>query len=371
MQRFLTRAGGALVLALVLALAACAPRLDFVGIDNPEVPVASVAEATQHEVFIMTTREDSDVVGALFSSLRADELGFAKVEVSVPPIHQVGEVEYPRSLPPDPRKHFAIVEPTVFQTDGAFLSALNAELRQRPANKREVLFFVHGYNMSTSDAILQVGQFVEDSGFNGVPILFTWASAAQVSRYVYDLNSALVARPLLLDAADVVNKSIATDFYLFAHSMGSFLTMETIVSADQSGRYNQTGRLQGIVLASPDIDFDLFRTQLAQTNLQHERFFVLVSQDDGALRASRLLAGGVDRLGNADVDEIGALGITAIDLSEIDDSRTGSHSKFAGSPEIVRLIGNGLNQAGDFGSRPQSVLDEVLGDLPIRVVTGN
>lgn len=357
-------------LCVLVCLAGCAPRLDFVGIDNPEVPAASVAGATQHDVYIITTREDSDVVGALFSELRADELGFASVAVSVPPTHEVGNVEYPRSLPPDPRTDFAIIDPVVYQTDDAFVSKLNAELRQHPASKRELLFFVHGYNMSTSDAILQVGQFVEDSGFNGVPVLFTWASAAQVSRYVYDLNSALVARPQLLQAADVINRSIASDFFIFAHSMGTFLTMEAIVVAEQAGRYDRTNRLKGVVLASPDIDVDLFQSQLDQIDIEDERFFVLISQDDAALRASRIIAGGVDRVGNADAEEIGALGVTAIDLSEIDDSRTGSHSKFTGSPEIVRLIGNGLNAAGDFGARPRTVLDEVLGDLPIRVVGG-
>ncbi|MEO1530462.1 MAG: alpha/beta hydrolase [Planctomycetota bacterium] len=369
MNRFFSNTG--FFVAVVLCLVACSPRLQLVGIDNPEVPVASVAEATKHSVFIITTREDSDVVGALFSELRADELGFASVEVSVPPTHEIGNIEHPKSLPPDPRTEFAIVDPTVYGAEAAFVSALNSELRSLPPHKREVLFFVHGYNTSTSDAILLLGQFVEDSGFQGVPILFTWASAAKVTRYVYDLNSALAARPMLLKAADVVSKSIADDFFVFAHSMGTFLTMEAIVSASQSGRFNRSGRLQGVVLASPDIDVDVFRSQLAQVDLRGERFFVLLSEDDAALRASRIVAGGVDRVGNASAEVIGSLGVTAIDLSEVSDSQSGSHSKFTGSPEIVQLIGNGLNRAGNLVTRPQTILDEVLGELPVSVVFGN
>ena len=355
-------------LLLLVILASCAPRLNLVGIDNPEVPTLSVVEATRHKVFIATTREDTEVVGALFSELRSDELGLASVEVSVPPTHEIGELEVPRYPPPDPRTDFAIIQPTIYENDGAFLASLNRELGKRKSSEREVLFFVHGYNMTTSDAILQVGQFVEDSNFKGVPVLFTWASAASLSRYVYDLNSALIARPLLIDAADILTRSNATRFHIFAHSMGSFLTMEALVDIAQTRRFNSTGRLQSIVFASPDIDLDLFESQISEFDTSFDRFFILLSQDDYALRAARRIAGGVQRVGSSDAETLSALGVNAIDLSQISDSRTGSHSKFTGSPEVVQLIGEGLNNAPAYGSRRPTVLDQVLGDLPINIV---
>lgn len=356
--------------AAALALVACTPAPEFVGIDNPAVPVRSVAEASRHKIFIATTREDTEVVGALFSELRADELGFASVEVSIPPTHEVGALERPKSLPPDPRTEFAIIDPTIYPSEAGFVSSLNTALRDRTAANRGILFFVHGYNQTTSEAIMQVAQFAEDSGFKGVPVLFTWASAGQTSRYVYDLNSALVARPLMIDAAEIVSRSIATDYHVFAHSMGGFLTMEAIVYAAQKQQFNRTGRLRNVVLASPDIDIDLFRSQMGEIGSTFDRFFILLSREDYALRASRLIAGGVPRVGAADAEELATLGVNAIDLSEIDDSRTGSHSKFAGSPEIVQMIGLGLNATPKYGARRQTVLDEVIGDLPVRVALG-
>jgi esterase/lipase superfamily enzyme len=354
---------------LLVSVVACARAPELVGIDNPEIPVRSVVQATTHKVFITTTREDTEVVGALFSDLRADELGLASVEVSVPPTHVPGALERPKSLPPDPRTEFAIIDPARYTSRSAFLSALNTELRSRVPARREVLLFVHGYNMTTSDAILQVGQFVEDSGFEGVPVLFTWASAGRLSRYVYDLNSALVARPLLIDASELLSKSIANKFHIFAHSMGSFLTMEAIVDVAQKNQFNRAGRLQNVVLASPDIDIDLFRSQMGEINTKFDGFFVLLSKDDSALRAARRIAGGVPRVGAADAEELSTLGINAIDLSQVQDSRTGSHSKFSGSPDVVQLIGNGLNNAPGYGSRRQTVLEQVIGDVPVRVVT--
>ena len=359
-----------LAMVCLLNLASCTSFPEIVGIDNPDIPARSVAGTARHKIFIITTREDSEVVGALFSDLRSDQLGLASVDVSIPPTHETGKLERPKSLPPDPRREFAILDPTVYAREDAMISALNAELRTRRPGQRDALFFVHGYNTTTSEAILRVGQFVEDSGYTGVPVLFTWASAGQVSRYVYDLNSALIARPKLFEAAAILNRTNAEGYHVFAHSMGAFLTMEGLVDAQQMGRLNRSGRLHSVILASPDIDLDLFRTQMAQVDQRAETIYVLLSKDDAALRASRVVAGGVPRVGASDADALAALGVTAIDLSDIDDSSAGTHSKFAGSPEIVQLIGRGLNTTENYGAHRQNVLSDVLNEIPIRIVTG-
>jgi len=349
-------------------LVSCAAPPPLIGIDNAAVPVRSVAGATLHKVFIATTREDSEVVGALFSELRADELGFASVTVSVPPTHEIGVLERPKSLPPDPHTEFAVIDPTIYTRDRAFIAGLNRELAQRPPQHREILFFVHGYNTTASTAILRTAQFVQDTGFQGVPVLFTWASGGRIRDYVYDLNSALIARPRLLEAGDVVSRSIATGYYVFAHSMGGFLTMEGIVDAVRSGTFDPNAEsLRGIVLASPDIDMDLFQTHVAQIGPLKDDIFVLLSREDYALRVSRWLAGRVPRVGAADANALGRLGVTAIDLTAIKDSRSTSHDKFVGSPAIVQLIGNGLNALPEY-SGSETTLQQLVGTLPIRIV---
>lgn len=357
------------LLAVAVLAAGCGRAPDLVGIDNPEVPAHSVAEAREHRVFIMTTRQASEVTGAFYSMGRAPELGLASVNVSVPPTHEVGHLERPERMPPDPRTQFAVVDPTVFANREAFISAINAELSRRPSGQRRLLLFIHGYNNTTSDAILRLGQFVDDTGFPGVPVLFTWASAARAPRYVYDLNSALIARTKIKEAAAILRRTKAESVDVLAHSMGTLLAMEGFVDAQEAGTLNVEGRVDTVMLASPDIDIDLFRTQIAALPESFRRkMFLLVSKDDSALRASRIIAGGVPRVGAADAAELEKLGLTVIDLSEIDDSESGSHSKFAGSPEVVQLIGAGLNQAGRFGDKGAPGLDTLLADVPIRVL---
>ena len=352
----------------MVVLVACSAPPELVGVDNPKNPVSSVEKAVVRKIFLATTRQATESVGAFYSDQRAPDLGLASVQVSIPPTHVAGELERPEQLPPDPTTEFAIVEPTIYATDTAFIASVNRELKKIPKGKRDILFFVHGYNNTTSDALLRLAQFVEDSGFEGVPVLFDWASAGSLTRYVYDINSALIARPKIAEISSIMARTNADGYNVFAHSMGAFLIMEAMKDRVQQGKFNDTGRLQTIILASPDIDMDLFRAQLQQIDTKFDRFYVLLSQDDRALNISRMIAGGVPRVGAANITELAELGVIAIDLTEISDSSSGTHSKFAGSPEIVKLIGAGLNSNRQLDhSQRATTLGQVIGSLPIRV----
>lgn len=363
------RATCLVVVVAALALTGCSRPPELVGVDNPEVPAESVPDVSRHRIFITTTRAASEVQGALFSSQRQPELGLASVDVTVPPTHVVGELERPKRLPPDPRTEFAVVDPVIYGTNASFVAEVNRELAKRPPGERRILLFVHGYNNTTSDAILRLAQFVEDTEFQGVPVLFTWASAAKAPRYVYDLNSALIARVRIKDLSDVLVATRAESVNILAHSMGALLTMEGLVDAQQAGRLGTRKKIDTIMLASPDIDIDLFRTQVGLLpQAIRDKMYVLISENDAALRFSRRIAGGVPRVGGADAAELEPLGVTVIDLSEVNDSSSGSHSKFAGSPEVVRLIGAGLNSAGRFGESNTPALGQLLQGVPIRIV---
>ena len=367
LRRTLSRSG--LLLALIVpVLNGCGRAPELVGIDNPDTPAESVPDVSRHRIFITTTRKASEVTGVFFSGERAPDLGLASVDVTVPPIHVVGQLERPRHLPPNPATEFAVVDPIVYRNDASFVAEVNRELAKRAPGDRKLLLFVHGFNNTTSDAILRLAQFVEDTNYDGVPVLFTWASAAKAPRYVYDLNSALVARSMVDDMAAVLSSTNATDVDVFAHSMGAFLTMEGLVDASREGRLNRRLNISNIMLASPDIDIDLFRTQIAQLPPAFvKKIYLLISADDAALKFSRRIAGGVPRVGAADARELEALGVTVIDLSQIADSNSGSHSKFAGSPEVVKLIGAGLNSAGRFGETPTPALTKLLSGVPITI----
>lgn len=355
-------------LVLALGLSGCTRPPELIGIENARTPTETVDGITRHRIFITATRTPSDAPGAFLSSDRSQELGLGSVDVTIPPTHRLAQLERPRQLPPDPNRHFTAVHPVRYATESAFVAAIDRELATRPPEDRTVLLFVHGFNNTPTDALLRLGQFVEDSGFKGVPVLLTWASAARTLRYVYDLNSALIAREMLPQIGTVLTRTRARNVDVFAHSMGSLLVMEGLVERARTDRPGR-GKLDTVMLAAPDIDLDLFRTHLAQLSPETRRsIFLLISARDRALGVSSRLAGGVPRVGAASPGDLVEFGLTVIDLSEIDDSTTGTHSTFAGSPEVVQLIGAGLNAAGRFDEDNSPLIDQILTISPIRIL---
>ena len=335
---------------VLFILIACSRSPSVIGVSHPEIPVSSVPNLKTHKIFILSTRSASDKLGELYSSSRAPELLMASVETTVPPTHVTGVLERPKKLPPDPRTEFTIINPSTYEQETSFVQEVNKELAKRSLGNRELLVFIHGFNNTTSEAVLRLSQFVEDTNYKGVPILFTWASAGKGTDYVYDMNSVLIARARITDMARVVNSTRAEGGDVFAHSMGAFLAMEGLVAAQKAGTLGTRTRINHIVLASPDIDMDLFETQVSILPSEIvNKIYLLISNDDTALRTARWLAGSVPRVGAADVLELERFGVTVIDLGQVKDSSSGSHSKFAGSPEVVQLIGDGMNSHSDFG----------------------
>ena len=333
------------IFAITFAGCASAPEA-IIGVDNEEKPARSVKGAKQRTIFIATTRQPDNAATIMFSGERNNRLSLARVTVSIPPNHVPGRIERPTSLPPDPEREFAILDPVLYQSQKSFVAGLDKELVRLPKQDRNVLLFVHGYNTTLAAAILRTAQFVEDANFDGIALLFTWASRGSALSYVYDINSALHARDALLETAIAVNNSKAAAFDVLAHSMGNLLTVEAMRQAQLKGLYNKNGRVRTVVLASPDIDKDVFAKQISVFPKEQRNFFVLISEDDKALAFSKRIAGGIDRVGDASAEELADLGVTVIDLSKVDDENNLNHSKFADSPEVVKLIGTRLN-AGD------------------------
>jgi esterase/lipase superfamily enzyme len=81
-----------------------------------------------------------------------------------------------------------------------------------------------------------------------------------------------------------------------AHSMGTWLAMESLRQmAIRDGRV--APKIDNVILASPDIDVDVFARQWTEMGEHRPKFTIFVSQDDRALAASRFISGDVQRLG--------------------------------------------------------------------------
>ena len=216
--------------------------------------------------------------------------------------------------------------------------------------KRQVLIFVHGYNNSYADSVFRFAQIVADTGTDAAPILFAWPSRARVFDYLYDKESANYSRRALEDL--ILQASMSPDVddvTILAHSMGTWLAVEALrgVAMRKNGI---PAKVRNVVLASPDIDIDVFRRQFVEMGPNKPRFTIFTSTQDKALEFSRLLSGGISRVGGTDLTPDTAvleeLGVTVIDTSAIGSGDPLGHNGYVDSPEIVRLLAQRL------GGRP-------------------
>ena len=332
-------------IGLALALAACGTARDRPLFPSPPA-TETTGVANTHGIFVATTRSKADEPRAVFDRRRSPDEAFARIAVSVPAAHKPGALEKPTGDKADPARYFTARSIEAYEGLGAFATSVTAASR---SDGGRALVFVHGYNTDFDDAVYRTTQIVHDSGYSGAPILFSWASGGRTVDYVYDRDSANAARDGLENLLRSLAKSGVKRIDIVAHSMGTWLTMEALRGLAIAGDRDVGGRLGDVVLASPDIDVDVFKSQMRRYGVPDRPFFVLLSDDDRALRFSSLIAGQQPRLGDyRDAKDIASLGLVVIDLTKVKSGDSYNHAKFADNPALISLLGERLRQGDGF-----------------------
>ena len=323
--------------------------------------------ASRVDLLVATTRAPVvDPPGVMFGGARGNGLQFADIVVSVPPdsARKAGEVQWPSQAPGDPSRDFVTLRAD--RLDLARAKAdFNARVARTPA--RKVLVFVHGYNTRFVEAVYQFAQIVHDAGVDVAPVLFTWPSGGNAIDYVYDRDSAMYSR----DALETVLQSLANNpnvgsISILAHSMGNYLAVEALRQMSIRD-HGLPPKIRDVMLASPDIDTDVFRRQIAEidTEPRPTQFTLFVSRDDKALGLSSFLARDSTRLGALDPTKepystmLEDARVHVVDLTNVASNNSANHSKFA-TGEVVGAIGDRL-AAGQALSDGKPGLVESLG----------
>lgn len=340
-----------IVLALVSAtLVACAPR-------NVAQYAAPDPAANIERIFV-TTELELDDLGPIFGETRPDGLKFLHVDVSVPPTHSPGRVEWPDG-PPDAATDFVITGSHVYRGAGDMIGAMK---RRTPGN--ESLVFVHGYNNTFSDAVFRFAQMRTDFGVEGPGIVYHWPSAGDPRGYAYDRDSVLYSRDDFKRVLDALTANPGGRVFLLAHSMGSQLVMETLRQAALSGDRTLLNRVNGVVLMSPDIDPDVFRQQAEVIGKLPQPFMIFVSQEDRALSLAGFLTGRKPRLGKIrNPDQLkGVKGVQVIDFTALGNDEGLNHAVAVTSPAAISVLKGMIEQSasGEPAFEDYMVLDPEL-----------
>ncbi|MBB5537556.1 alpha/beta hydrolase [Rhizobium giardinii] len=259
------------LVVLSLVVNGCAAR-----VENVLQPLAaSASDASRVDMLVATTRRPSEKPGQVYSGERGTAISLNTVVVSVPPDRnrKVGNVQWPSRVPANPEKEFAVLEIDKAGSEGQVLQWF----RKNRNAKRQVVIFVHGFNNTYADAVFRLAQIVHDSGTDATPVLFTWPSRARVFDYLYDKESANYSRRALEDLIlQAARSPDVEDVTILAHSMGAWLAAEALRGVSMRER-SIPAKVKNVVLASPDIDIDVFRRQFVEMGPKRPHFTILTS----------------------------------------------------------------------------------------------
>jgi esterase/lipase superfamily enzyme len=295
-------------------------------------------------ILVATTRKKAvEDPGSMFGGERADTLSYAAITVSIPPDRKVGHVQWPASLPGDPKRDFVTVSADYI--DQRAFAASIAETVRRTRHPR-VLIFVHGFNNRFDDAVYRFAQIVHDAKAEAVPILFTWPSRGNIElkSYTYDRESANYSRDALEGLIDqIASYPHIKEIHLLAHSMGSHVTLEAL-RGRSIRRAPGSEKVKQAMLVAPDVDIDVFRATIKRMGPNRPKMLLFASQDDGALSLSKEIWGGVERIGEVGATEpyrteLEGQRIAVYDLTQVKSSGGNAHSRaFDDIGDVMELV---------------------------------
>ncbi len=261
-------------------------------------------------------------------------LQYGTAVVTIPETHRLGVVETPKwykgEFWEDPTKHVMMLQPVPMDRD-AFLARLSRD--SQVDGKRQVLLFVHGFNVTFYNAVRRTGQMAVDLDFPGAALTYSWPSYGDVKEYLPDETNAQWSVPHLADVLLDLQKNTEIDrIHVIAHSMGTRVLSGALVEANSRGF---DLNLANVILAAPDMDADVFVDQIMpKVQASTGRLTMYASSADKALMVSQQLKRN-PRLGLSGPAIVVAPGMDTIDASGLDTDLL-SHSYYGDNLLVLR-----------------------------------
>ncbi len=290
------------------------------------------------DVFYATDRKPTGktLPARFFGYDRDEHLNYGVASVTIPRIHQPGELAAPSvwrfEFSEDPTKHVMLQSLTPVEADG-FFAALRGRLTDQSAT--DAFVFVHGYNVSFDAAAKRTAQLAYDMNFKGAPILYSWPSRGATIGYIPDTAVVrLSGRRLTQFLEEVVQKSGATTIHIIAHSMGNRAVTDALELMASRHQPVETPLFDQIIFAAPDVDQGLFNAMIPTIRPLAKRLTLYASEEDWALEASRKLHGQAPRAGQGGKDVLSNPVIDTIDMTGLGEDML-AHSYVSNDQSVI------------------------------------
>ncbi|VVE25988.1 alpha/beta hydrolase [Pandoraea anhela] len=297
------------------------------------------SQTFDYPVMFGTTRKPLPS-GAGFSDERDETMHYGRVFVTIPKGHRTGSLGTTAGtlFGTDPKLSVNRFENV--GDEGQFLAFARQALAPVVGPETGyVVVLIHGYNNAFNAAALRAAQLGVDLDIPANNMfLFSWAARSDLIKYTFDEAtvdaSEVYFRSFLGAVAQAAN---GRKIHIVAHSMGNRALLRVIASGLKSVSSERDIRFGQIILASADVDRDLF-AQLAPNYLKvADRTTVYLSPYDFAVAASSHVHD-YPRVGCGTAPQVIVPGIDSI-VSTIHDDFP-AHAYFAQTLPILKDIKN-------------------------------
>lgn len=222
------------------------------------------------------------------------------------------------------------IDSAVSISDEEFLAGVRAQVER--SRQKDVLIFVHGFNVDFDSSLARAAQIALDMPFNGAVVAYSWPSQGGVQNYAIDepINEASVQpfQEFLAKLRDGLSDEVK--LHVMVHSMGNRIVLQSLADWPATSKQPPVCKL---ALLAPDVGLNDFKAWAPKAVKQCQHVTLYASIHDAALIASKSLHG-EQRAGDANPPIILA-GIETVDCSAIDFTSLMGHSYYAANVDVL------------------------------------
>ncbi len=244
------------------------------------------------------------------------------------------------------------------RAEAEFLEHLHRRLAM--AQDKDVLVYIQGFNNSFDYAARAEAEVWHFLGRRGVPVLYSWPAAhGGLFGYFIDRESGEFTIYHLKEFLRLLASSPEVErVHILAHSRGTDVATtalrELVIETRAAGRNpRESLRIANLVLAAPDLDFDIVRQRLMAEKFGPAigQITIYTTQADKALSISQTLMSGT-RFGRVQKTDLGErehqifTEVTNVNIIEVQGVHSGlGHGYFRSSPaassDLILILRDG------------------------------
>jgi len=272
----------------------------------------------------------SDRTSITFGAERSRALTLGRTSISWPKKGSTAEAS---------RASFTL-QGIALQEHDEFLESIPRELARSENAKGQILVYIHGFSVTFESALYRTAQIAYDTGFDGLPVLFSWPSRGGMTQYAYDIEAAAQSAAYFEQFLDWLGQQPDIRIiHLISHSLGSaplLASLERIVHSDTPA----AKKIGEVILVAPDIDRDLAARRLGDVARFTRGVTLYASGSDSETVALRPFFGGAARAG--DVPASGPLIVAGVDTIDVTQQATDflslNHSTYAERASLLNDV---------------------------------